>query len=37
MYGKDDAPKSKLISKEFARKIVAEVVKRKGEVGWFCS
>jgi hypothetical protein len=37
IYGKDDAPKSKLISKEFARKIVAEVGKRKGELGWICS
>jgi hypothetical protein len=37
IHGKDDAPKSKLIRKEFARKVVAEVVKRKGELGWICS
>ncbi len=29
IYGKDDASKSKLISKEFARKIVAEVEKER--------
>jgi hypothetical protein len=27
----------KVTSKEFARKIVAEVLKRKDELGWICS